>query len=127
MNQRIQSYILCLLLAQSLSFSSVCAETLKTKNALKEKPRTGAATTERAFPKGYTVSKKSDGFLIVDGPEGTGVFTSTGRELIAPKHNEVRYVGEKLFVVMDFRQDATQQHCLMDSTGKIVSSLPDWT
>lgn len=79
------------------------------------------------LPADVNLRENVDGFLIVDGPEGSGVFTGEGKEIISPKYSEIHFVGENLFVVMKYREDSSADFSLVNGEGRIISSLPDWS
>lgn len=80
------------------------------------------------LPKDVSISDRKDGFLMVYGSDGMGVYSSAGVEIIPPKFGRVDYVGDKLFVTTRWREDTTTQECcLINARGVKVSNLPDWT
>ncbi|MBX9950002.1 MAG: WG repeat-containing protein [Candidatus Obscuribacterales bacterium] len=79
------------------------------------------------LPEGYSLAEKQDEYQMVSGPEGQGVFSATGKLILAAKFDQVRYVGDRMFAVSKFTDEGSTHWWLFDDEGKMVAKLPDWT
>jgi hypothetical protein len=79
------------------------------------------------LPEGCSVCQKEDQYLFVNGTRGPGVFSLTGREIIAPsQQQQVEYLGDGMFGVAHFGDAGAVSRFLVDSKGLTVCKLPDW-
>jgi hypothetical protein len=72
------------------------------------------------------VDDRKGKYLIVGGPEGQGVFSLAGRQILAPKYAEVQYVGDKTFATMESNNPNPWRRKLFDDSGALIAELPDW-
>jgi len=79
------------------------------------------------LPEGYSLVEKQDDYQLVSGAEGQGVFSATGKLILAAKFDQVRYVGDRMFAVSKFTDDGSTHWWLFDDKGAVVAKLPDWT
>ncbi|HIA52391.1 MAG TPA: WG repeat-containing protein [Candidatus Melainabacteria bacterium] len=93
----------------------------------------GAAQTvsseqkEPDLPTGLRSLDRQDEYLIVDGPGGRGVCSTSGNLLIPANFGDIRYVGDDLFAARNYRDDGSTAWWLLNSKGQTVAKLPDWT
>ncbi|MBA3857774.1 MAG: hypothetical protein C0507_12775 [Cyanobacteria bacterium PR.3.49] len=87
---------------------------------------TYAAAPEPVLPAGLRMVEQQDEFLLVAGDEGQGICSSTGKLIIAPKFNDVRYVGDRLFSVAKYNDDGSTARWLLDDHGETIARLPEW-
>ncbi len=86
-----------------------------------------AAAKEPVLPAGLTLSEKQEEYLVVNGPNGLGVCSPAGQLIIPTSFNTIRYVGEQLFAVSNYREDGSNAWWLLDTKGHTIAKLPDWT
>lgn len=99
--------------AKNVSLTSECAE----------------KTTALAAPKlpdGFSPGEIIDNFMTVSGPEGMGVYSADGREIVAAKYSQLDYVGEGFFIGTMFKGDGSSDVSLINSEGRNVKTLPEW-
>lgn len=89
-----------------------------------------AAETENAepvVPPGLTQVEKQDDYMVVSGSDGQGLSDLKGKLIIPAKFDGIRYVGDRLFAVQKYRDDASIAWWLFNDKGEVVSKMPDWT
>lgn len=122
----------CILILTSMSADSAWAKVFvesKTSTTSVGQPKTSVVneSKEPVLPTGISVIEKQGEYLLVGGASGQGVCTSTGRLIIPTNFGQIRYVGDNLFAASNYREDGSCAWWLLDSEGRTVSKLPDWT
>ena len=87
---------------------------------------TYAAAAEPVLPAGLRMVEQQDEFILVSGDEGQGICSPTGKLIIAPKFNDVRYVGDRLFTVAKYNDDGSTARWLFNDHGEKIARLPEW-
>lgn len=89
-------------------------------------PALGDEVSEPFLPPGLSIVQNMEGYFLVSGAEGHGIYSSKGTLIIPARYNDIKYVGDRKFVVRKF-QDASTSCWLFDDKGTFIARLPDWT
>jgi hypothetical protein len=89
-------------------------------------PALSDEVSEPFLPPGLSIMRKMDGYYVVSGSEGHGIYSAKGTLIIPARYDDIKYVGDRKFVVRKF-QDASTSCWLFDDKGTFIARLPDWT
>lgn len=90
-------------------------------------PTLGDEVKEPVLPSGLTLLTREGGYNIVNGPDGHGLCSESGKLVIPARFNQIRFVGDQRFVAQAFQDDGSTRCWLFDGKGRVISRLPDWT
>lgn len=76
------------------------------------------------LPDGYSIALEQENHIYVRGPQGMGVYSKSGRQIIPPIYGEISPKGEHRLTATKF--GASPQQYLLDDAGRVISELPEW-